>query len=146
MFDGLTITRTFAAPRELVYEAWTRPEYFSVWFGTEAVDVPLDTVSMDVRVGGVWKAVMRLPDGNSIHWHGEYVEVDPPKRLAFTMNDDPTADSRAPVTVVLDEVAGGTQMTLTQPREGLTDEQLAQTVTGYNGFFDDMEKLLATRA
>ena len=145
MTDGLTITRTFAASRELVYAAWTRPEHFSVWFGTEAVGVPLDTLSMDVRVGGLWNAVMHLPDGNTIHWHGEYTEVDPPERLAFTMSDDPTHDSREPVTVVLAEVDGGTEMTLTQPRGGLTDEQLAQTVIGYDGFFDAMEKLLAAQ-
>ena len=143
MTDGLTITRTFAASRELVYEAWTTPEHFSVWFGTEAVDVPLDTLSLEVRVGGAWNAVMHLPDGNKIRWVGEYTEVDPPERLAFTMTDDPSSDPGEPVTVVFAEVDGGTEMTLTQPRDGLTDEQLEQTVIGYNGFFDAMEKVLA---
>ncbi|MFD1214261.1 SRPBCC domain-containing protein [Arthrobacter sp. GCM10027362] len=144
MTDALTITRTFAAPRELVYAAWTRPEYFSVWFGTEAVDVPLDTLSLDVRAGGAWTAVMHLPDGDTIHWTGEYTEVDPPARLAFTMNDDPSAPADpAPVTVVFREAGGGTEMTLAQPRGGFTDEQLEQTKAGYNGFFDAMDKLLA---
>jgi uncharacterized protein YndB with AHSA1/START domain len=143
--EGLTITRTFAAPRELVYAAWTRPEHFSVWFGTEAVDVPLDTLSMDVRVGGRWQAVMHLPDGNTIDWAGEYTEVDPPQRLAFTMTDNPSSPAREPVTVVLAEVDGGTEMTLTQTGGNLTEEQYAQTVIGYNGFFDAMEKLLAAQ-
>ncbi|MGZ8705182.1 MAG: SRPBCC family protein [Aeromicrobium sp.] len=143
MTDAFTITRTFAAPRELVYSMWTRSEHFSVWFGTDAVEVPLDTLSLDVRVGGVWNAVMHLPDGNTIDWHGEYTEVDPPERLAFTMDDDPSSDSVEPVIVVLVEVDGGTEMTLTQPRGGFTDEQVAQTIAGYNGFFDVMEKLLA---
>jgi uncharacterized protein YndB with AHSA1/START domain len=145
MTDGLTITRTFAASRALVYAAWTRPEHFSVWFGTEAVDVPLDTLSMDMRVGGGWNAVMHLPDGGKIHWVGEYTEVDPPARLAFTMTDDPSNPSREPVTVVLAEVDGGTEMTLTQTGGHLTEEQYAQTVIGYNGFFDAMEKLLAAQ-
>jgi uncharacterized protein YndB with AHSA1/START domain len=146
MTDGLTITRTFAASRELVYAAWTRPEHFSVWFGTDAVDVPLDTLSMDVRVGGAWNAVMHLPDGATIQWVGEYTEVDPPRRLAFTMSDDPSSPSREPVTVVLAEVDGGTEMTLTQTGGNLTEEQYAQTVIGYQGFFDAMEKLLAAQA
>jgi uncharacterized protein YndB with AHSA1/START domain len=146
MTDGLTITRTFAASRELVYAAWTQPEHFSVWFGTEAVDVPLETVSMDVRVGGDWTAVMHLPGGDTIHWRGEYTEVDPPERLAFTMTDDPSRDAREPVTVVLVEVDGGTEMTLTQTGGNLTQDQYAHTVIGYNGFFDAMEKLLATDA
>lgn len=93
-----------------------------------------------------WKAVMHLPDGNTIQWHGEYTEVDPPERLAFTMTDDPSSDAREPVTVVLVEVDGGTEMTLTQTGGHLTEEQRAQTVIGYNGIFDAMEKLLAAQS
>jgi uncharacterized protein YndB with AHSA1/START domain len=145
MTDGLSITRTFAAPPELVYAAWTKPEHFSVWFGTEDVDVPLDTLSVDVRVGGKWNAVMHLPDGNTIHWVGEYTEVNPPNRLAFTMTDEPAQPAGEPITVDLAAVDGGTEMTLKQPRAGLTDEQLEQTVIGYNGFFDAMAKLLTPR-
>jgi uncharacterized protein YndB with AHSA1/START domain len=143
MTDDLIIRRTFAAPRDLVFALWTQPEHFSVWFGTEAVRVPLDTLSLDVRVGGEWKAVMHLPDGGTIDWHGEYTDVDPPARLAFTMSDDPASDASVPVTVVFAEVDGGTQMTLTQPRGDFTDDQVAQTIAGYNAFFDDMERLLA---
>jgi uncharacterized protein YndB with AHSA1/START domain len=146
MTDSLTVTRTFNAPRELVYEAWTKPEHFSVWFGTDAVDVPLDTLSLDVRVGGAWNAVMRLPDGNQIHWVGEYTEVDPPERLVFTMTDDPAHPAGEPVVVVFAEVAGGTEMTLTQPGHGMSKEQIDATIMGYNGFFDSMEKVLAAQS
>ena len=142
MTDGLTITRTFAAPRERVFDAWTKPEHFSVWFGTAEVDVPLDTLSMDVRVGGSLKAIMHLPDGNTIDWAGEFTEVDPPSRLAFTITDNPSNPARETVTVDLVEVDGGTQMTMTQGGGGLTEEQYAATVVGYNAFFDDMEKIL----
>lgn len=144
MSEALTVTRTFAAPRELVYSAWTEPEHFSVWFGTEAVEVPLDTISLDVRVGGAWKADMNLPDGHTIHWIGEYTEVDPPQRLSFTITDNPSDPAREPVTLVFTEVDGGTEMTLTQAAAGFDDEQRAQLANGYNGFFDSMEKLLAT--
>lgn len=146
MTRGLTITRTFAAPRERVWDMWTRPEFFSVWFGTEAVEVPLDSVTLDARVGGQWRAVMRLPDGNTINWAGEYTEVEPPERLAFTMTDDPSVPAGEPVRVVLREVDGGTEMTLTQTGDELSEEQYAQTAAGYQGFFDVMEKLLAERA
>jgi uncharacterized protein YndB with AHSA1/START domain len=146
MTDGITITRTFAAPRELVYALWTTPEHFSVWFGTDAVEVPLDTLSMDVRVGGAWAATMHIPGGPTINWVGEYVEVDPPERLAFTMTDDPSNPAREPVTVDLVEVDGGTEMTMTQTGGNLSEEQYAQTIVGYNGFFDVMEKIVAERA
>jgi len=145
MSVGLTITRTIAAPPERVFAAWTRPEDFSVWFGGSAVDVPTESVVMDVRVGGRWTAVMHVPDGSVIYWHGLYTEVDPPRRLAFTMDDDPAADTVEPVVVTFAPAAAGTEMRLTQPRDDLTNEQLAQTLLGYNSFFDTMEILLAGR-
>ncbi|TFD93269.1 SRPBCC domain-containing protein [Cryobacterium lactosi] len=145
MSVGLTITRTIAAPPERVFAAWTRPEDFSVWFGGNAVDVPTESVLMDVRVDGRWTAVMHVPDGSEIYWHGRYTEVDPPRRLAFTMDDDPASDTLEPVVVTFAPAAGGTEMRLTQPRDDLTNEQLAQTLLGYNSFFDTMEILLAGR-
>lgn len=146
MTDGLTITRTFDAPPELVFDAWTKPEHFSVWFGTDAVAVPLETLSMDVRVGGRWSAVMHLPDGSTIDWAGEYTEIDPPRRLALTITDRPSEPAGAPLTVDLRAVDGGTEMTMVQARDHLTDEQVERTVAGYNGFFDAMEKVLVTAA
>ena len=145
MSDVLTVTRTFTAPRELVYEAWTKPEHFSVWFGTDAVDVPLETISLDVRVGGAWKATMQLPDGNQINWVGEYTEVEPPERLSFTMTDEPGTPAGDPIVVTFADVDGGTEMTLTQPVGDFGQEQIDATIMGYNGFFDSMEKLLAAR-
>ncbi|MCU1482613.1 MAG: hypothetical protein JWQ19_3399 [Subtercola sp.] len=89
---------------------------------------------------------MHLPDGNQIDWVGEYLEVDAPSRLAFTMTDDPSNPARETVTVTLGEVDGGTEMTMTQSGGNLTEEQYAQTIVGYNAFFDVMERLLAEAA
>lgn len=143
MTDGLSITRTFAAAPESVWAAWTTPANFSVWFGTAAVDVPLATIAMDVRAGGAWSAVMHLPDGKRIDWTGEYLQVQPPAHLVFTMTDDPASPAREPVTVDLAAVDDGTQMTMTQRGGNLTDEQYAQAQAGWNGFFDEMAGLLA---
>lgn len=138
----LSITRTFPATRERVFEAWTTPEQFSVWFGTDGVEVPLDRLVMDVRPGGSWSAVMLLPDGNSISWVGEYLEVDAPSHLVMTITDRPAEDARGVITVDLGEVAGGTEMVMTQESPGFSREQLDQTVIGYNAFFDVMQALL----
>jgi len=148
MSYSFEITRTFSAPRELVYAAWTTPEHFAVWFGTSAIDVPLDTLSMDVRVGGVWTAVMNLPDGNQMNWTGEYVEVDPPAQVAFTITDQPQDPARALVTVILEPVVNdsgdaATAMTMTQSGDEMAEEQQAATVVGYNAFFDDIERIVA---
>ena len=148
MSYSFEITRTFAAAPEAVFAAWTTPEHFAVWFGTSAIDVPLDTLSMDVRVGGTWAAVMNLPDGNTMNWVGEYVEVDEPAKLVLTITDQPQDPARALVTVVLEPVtldsgANGTVMTMTQSGDEMAEEQQAATVVGYNAFFDDIERIVA---
>ncbi|WP_345802487.1 SRPBCC domain-containing protein [Microbacterium sp. AZCO] len=142
MTEYFTITRTLSAPRQLVFDALTKPEHFAVWFGTAAVEVPQDSLKMDVRVGGEFRAVMLLPDGNRIDWAGEYVEVDPPARLAMTLTDNPDQYAGLPVLFDLAEVDGGTELTIRQDRADFSDEQVAATIAGYNSFIDDIEKEL----
>jgi uncharacterized protein YndB with AHSA1/START domain len=142
MTDAIVITRVFAAPPELVWAAWTTPEQFAVWFGGDQADVPLDSVSMDVRSGGTWSARMRLPDGGVMDWTGEYVEVEPPAHLALTMTDDASRPAREPIDVRLEETAGGTRMTMSQSGEHLVPEQIEATRAGWNGFFDVLERIL----
>ncbi|CAM6092537.1 unnamed protein product [Calypogeia fissa] len=141
MSHGINITRTFAAPREKVFEAWVKPEHFSVWFGSEAIAVPLDTLKMDVRKGGSWSAVMLLPDGTSKAWVGEYLEIDPPTKLVKTMTDHPESPNRATITVLFAEVEGGTEMTMKQVGGNLSEEDCKRATAGYGSFFDSMENL-----
>jgi uncharacterized protein YndB with AHSA1/START domain len=143
MAESFTVTRIFAAPRELVWEAWTRPEHFAVWFGTEAVEIPLDTVTMDVRIGGKLAATMLIPDGPRINWEGEYTEVMRPERLAFTLTDAPGQDPGPPILVDFAGVDRGTEVSLTQARGGFTDEQLQATIDGYNAFYDSLAAVVA---
>ena len=142
MADYFTITRTLRAPRELVFEAITKPEHFAVWFGTAAVEVPQETLTMDVRPGGAFRAVMLLPDGNRIDWAGSYVTVEPPSHLAMTLTDQPGDDVGLPVLFDLVEVDGGTELTISQDRSDFSDEQVAATIAGYNAFIDDIENVL----
>jgi len=142
MTEYFTITRDLTAPRELVFDAITKPEHFAVWFGTAAVEVPSDSLTMDVRPGGEFRAVMLLPDGNKINWGGEYVEVDPPARLAMTLSDNPGEYAGLPVLFDLEEIATGTRLTISQDRADFSDEQVAATIAGYNAFVDDIEREL----
>jgi uncharacterized protein YndB with AHSA1/START domain len=143
MTEYFSITRTLNAPRELIFEAITRPEHFAVWFGTAAVQVPQESLTMDVRPGGAFRAVMVLPDGNRIDWAGEYKVVEPPSHLAMTLTDQPDDDAGLPVLFDLEEVDGGTQLTIRQDRSDFSDEQVAATIAGYNAFIDDIERVLA---
>ena len=142
MADYFSVTRTLAAPRELVFDALTKPEHFAVWFGTASVEVPQDTLSMDVRPGGELRAVMHLPDGNLIHWSGTYLEVDRPSHVAMTITDQPDDDTGLPVIFDLETVEGGTELTIRQDRSDFTDEQVAATIAGYNAFLDDLEEVV----
>jgi uncharacterized protein YndB with AHSA1/START domain len=143
MTEYFSVTRTISAPRELVFEALTKPEHFAVWFGTAAVEVPRETLSMDVRPGGAFRAVMHLPDGNLINWAGTYVEVDPPSHVAMTLTDQPDDDAGLPVVFDLVTVDGGTELTVRQDRADFSDEQVAATIAGYNAFIDDIERVVA---
>jgi uncharacterized protein YndB with AHSA1/START domain len=144
MSETFSVTRTLAASPDLVWQAWTRPEYFSVWFGTHEVEVPLATLSMDVRVGGQLKAVMHLPDGTTIDWAGEYTIVDYPTTLAFTLSDAPTEYPGIPVVATFVPIGDGTEVTITQDRGDFDDDAVAATIAGYNAFVDSMEQLLAS--
>src|SRR3984885_7133815 len=104
-----TIVRTFAATPESVFDAWVTPASFAAWWGGSGVEVPLDSVSMDVRPDGTWKATMIIGNGvPHIHWFGEFLEVDRPGKLVMTLADRP-GDARGLVTVTFDAVAGGTE-------------------------------------
>ncbi len=142
MTEYFTVTRTLRAPRELVFETLVTPEHFAVWFGTAAVEVPQETLTMDVRPGGQFRAVMHLPDGNRIHWAGEYKAVEPPTHLAMTLTDQPGDDAGLPVLFDLEESADGTVLTIRQDRSDFSDEQVAATIAGYNSFIDDIERVL----
>jgi uncharacterized protein YndB with AHSA1/START domain len=81
----LQLTRVFAAPRELVFKAWTDASRFQQWFGAAACDgAALRSVKLDARVGGKYRLQVRRPDGEFFTTVGVYREVKPPERLAFT--------------------------------------------------------------
>jgi uncharacterized protein YndB with AHSA1/START domain len=140
--QGATVTRTFAAPRELVFDAWVDPQQFAKWFGGSGVTVPRDTVSMDVRPGGKWKATMVIGNGvPDINWLGEYVEIDRPSKLVLTLSDRPEA--RELVTVTLTDVDGGTEMVFTQTGGHLSPEEYERVAQGWGTFFDALGELVS---
>jgi len=142
---GITITRVFDAPRERVWQEWTEPAPFADWFGGAHAEVPLSTVSMDVRPGGSWRATMFAgPERREIEWKGEYREVVEPERLVFTLSDQPDDDAFELVTVVLTDLGDGRTEMLFEQRGGLSPEQYERAGKGWSSFFDRIEERLAT--
>jgi uncharacterized protein YndB with AHSA1/START domain len=142
--NGITITRVFDAPRERVWEEWTEPERFADWFGGRESEVPLMSVSMDVRPGGSWRLTMfAAPGRREILWKGEYREVVEPERLVFTVSDQPGEDAYELVTVVLTDLGDGRTEMLFQQRGQLSPEVYERAGEGWSGFFDRIAERLA---
>jgi uncharacterized protein YndB with AHSA1/START domain len=142
---GIRIRRVFDASRERVWKEWTEPERFADWYGGPQCEVPLDSVSMDVRTGGKWQLTMFAPPGRRrIDWKGEYLEVVAPERLVFTVSDQPGDDAFELVTVVLTDLGDErTEMHLEQ-RGSMSPEQYERATEGWGGFFDRIDERLAT--
>jgi uncharacterized protein YndB with AHSA1/START domain len=139
---GITITRIFDAPRERVWQEWTEPERFADWYGGSEAEIPISTVSMDVREGGAWRATM-LHGGREIQWEGEYQEVVEPERLVFTVSDQPGEEAYELVTVVLTDLGDGRTEMLFQQRGRMSPEQYERAGEGWSGFFDRIAERLA---
>ena len=125
----VVVSRTFNAPRERLFAAWTSPGSFVQWWGPYPTINP--AVEMDVRPGGAFRWVMRSPEGTDYPLSGTYKEIVQPERLVYThnLNEHPQAwhqkinmlrhapkDSRVPdalVTVTFVETRDKTRLTIT---------------------------------
>jgi uncharacterized protein YndB with AHSA1/START domain len=132
------VRRVFDATPELLWHAWTTPEDFAEWFGTPPFVTPPESVKMDVREGGTWRASqISQEDGTELPFVGTYREVSSPSRLVFTLEnpDDRSDPNYELVTVTLDDLGGRTEMILSQ--EGhLPEGQYERLAAGYSAFFD----------
>jgi len=141
---GIRLTRVFDAPRERLWREWTEPERFADWFGGPDSQVPVSSVSMDVRPGGTWRATMFAgPERREIAWEGEYLEVEPPERLVMTFSDQPGDDSFEHVTVVFTALGDGRTEMLLEQRGPRPPAAYDRTREGWGIFFDRIDKRLA---
>ena len=90
----LHLERVVPAPRPFVFRMHSDPELFAQWWGPKGFSAP--SVELDVRVGGRYRIAMQPPEGDRFYLSGEFREVDPPARLAYTFrweDPDPTIGS-----------------------------------------------------
>jgi uncharacterized protein YndB with AHSA1/START domain len=106
------MTRLFDAPRELVYEAMTKPEHIREWWGRLGDGYSVPVCEVDLRVGGKWRFVNRHAQGDAA-FHGEYLELAPPGRVVFTEIFEAFPDVVSVVTGELTEESGKTRLTTT---------------------------------
>ncbi|HTV07705.1 MAG TPA: SRPBCC domain-containing protein [Candidatus Aquilonibacter sp.] len=79
----MSVTRTFDAPPELVWKAWTEPKYVMQWWGPKGFTCPV--CKIDFRVGGRFLCCMRTPDGQDFWNGGEYLEIVPYEKIVLSM-------------------------------------------------------------
>lgn len=147
---AVVLTRTFDAPRELVFKAWTEPERVMRWWGPAHFTSPVCTI--DLRVGRSYLFCMESPEGQRFWSTGVFHEVTPPERLVFTDSFSDKHGNAVPasaygmpgewppellVTVTFEEVDSKTKLTLTQV--GIPEgEVLEMTAAGWNESFDKL--------
>jgi uncharacterized protein YndB with AHSA1/START domain len=107
--DQILITREFAAPRHLLWQAMTTPELVKRWWGGERGEVTI--AEIDLRVGGGWRYVLAAHGGFEVGFHGEYLELEPHERIVSTEVFEGMPDAHSVNTMTLTEAGGRTTLT-----------------------------------
>jgi uncharacterized protein YndB with AHSA1/START domain len=109
--DQILITREFAAPRHLVYRAWTTPDLVKRWWSGQRGKVTI--AEIDLRVGGSWRYVMIANGGFEVGFHGVYDEIDSNERIVSTEFFEGMLEAGSTLnTTTFAEVDGRTVLTL----------------------------------
>jgi uncharacterized protein YndB with AHSA1/START domain len=138
----IVMTRTLDAPRELVWAAFTDPKHVSKWFGGRGFETLV--CEMDVRPGGKWRHVMRMPNGAEMVMDVVYLEVNKPERLVWQSVDygKATAHPASQMTVTLEEVGKKTKWKLVSRFASMADRERANAI-GFAGAISEGNDKLA---
>jgi uncharacterized protein YndB with AHSA1/START domain len=137
----LTLTRTFAAPREKVFRAWTEAKHLAGWFAPTP-DHSTQVPELDLRVGGKYRIEIRHKGGNVYRVFGSYREITPPERIVFTWSweSDPGAHLTL-VTVEFRDLGPSTEVFL-KHEQLPSEEERDKHNHGWNGCMAQLESYL----
>jgi uncharacterized protein YndB with AHSA1/START domain len=140
---GLVLDQRCAvhAPPETVFAALTQPALLRKWWGPHGFTTP--AVEVGLRVGGRYRFRMQPPEGEAFHLSGEYLEVDPPRRLVFSFRwEEPDPDDRETVAELsLEAVGQDTELSLVQGGFA-TEARLELHRAGWTDSFEKLRDLL----
>jgi|SRR6185503_17111996 len=144
----ILVTRAFDAPRELLYQAYTRPELLKRWLGAFA-GWSLDVCDMDLVVGGAYRWVWRKEGGGEMGISGVYREVSPPARIVCTEKfDESWYPGEGLVRVDFLETGPGTstlQLTLRYESQAARDGVIKSPMeTGLAASYDALERVVTS--
>jgi len=139
--ETLEVRRTLNAPRQRVFDAWTKADEMKQWAAPGPLTVSL--AESDLRIGGKFRIHMRAPDGVEHRAFGEYREVDPPKKVVYTWYWESRPDmAESIVSVDFHDLGGRTEVVLRHSGLATADER-ASHEKGWVGFFDKLDGLLS---
>jgi uncharacterized protein YndB with AHSA1/START domain len=148
----IRIERIFAAPRELVFEAWTKPEYLLQWYAPRGCTIRF--AAIDVRPGGRFHSCIHNPSFGDCWCVGVYREIVRPERIVYTLatadsagneiepakaGHDPRWPRETLVTVTFEDLRGATQLTLEQN----VLESLAKHTGAHPSWLEMLDRLAA---
>ncbi len=158
--SDFVISRTFSAPRDLVFAAWTEREHLHHWFGPKGIEIVHCT--NDLRPGGVMHYGMRTPDGNVMWGKWIYREIVVPERLVFVVSfsDENSGVTRHPMsagwpletlsTVTFEDAGGATNVTVRWAAHNATELERetfnsghSSMKQGWSGTFDQLTEYLS---
>jgi uncharacterized protein YndB with AHSA1/START domain len=135
---SLQIRRTFAAPREKVFRAWTDPEALKQWFGPPRYETT--AAEVDLRVGGKFRLTLEKENA-AVTAFGTFREIRPPALLVCTWNWDYNDIGDTILTLEFNDDGGETELVLTHERFPTSEQRDAHN-TGWTGCFDELEQFL----
>ena len=141
----LVVTRTFHAPRHLVFRAWSEAEIFKRWWIPKSMPITLLSCDMDVRTGGTYRLVLSHPAApEPMAFFGRYLEVVPPSRIVWTNEE---AGEAGQVTTVTFEAQGDRTLVVIHdlyPSREALDDAIASGSTNWNSeTFEQLDAVLA---
>jgi len=140
--DEILTVRRIAAPRALVFEAWTTPAHLGAWWGPTGFTTT--THEMRLAPGGVWRFTMHGPDGKDWPNRITFVEVAAPERLVYDHGDDSGGPPHFHVVVTFDEDGDGTRLAMRAKFPSAeVRRHLAETVKAVEGGRQTVDRLAA---
>jgi uncharacterized protein YndB with AHSA1/START domain len=141
----LIISRIIDAPREAVFKAWTDPQQLALWWGPHGMTTPV--CEMDLRPGGIFRTVMRAPDGTEYPTRGVFLEIVPPERIVFTdafePGFQPAIEPFVTAIITFEELVDRTKYTTRALHKSIADCERHQQMGFHQGWSESLDRLVA---
>lgn len=133
------------APREQVFRMLTDPVELATWWGPHGFTTP--SIELDLSVGGRFRLSMQPPEGEVFHLSGEFLEIEPSSRLAYSFRwDEPTPDDRETVVTLSLQARGDTTQVNLSQGPFATEERVDLHRNGWSDSFEKLRRLIQERA